>query len=56
MVNRPRPDDAPRRRREPVFNTEGKLFSLLFAAACVAVFVYRDLRPTEQAQFIPPSA
>ncbi len=33
-------DEAPR--REPVFNTEGKAFTLLFAAACVAVYLYQS--------------
>jgi membrane associated rhomboid family serine protease len=47
------PDEEAPRRREPVFNTEGKAFTLLFSALCVAAFLYQDtLRLSELNQFI----
>ena len=41
------------RRREPIFNAEGKVFCLAFAAICVIVFLYQDsLRPTAANSFV----
>ena len=38
----PSEKDQQRRRREPVFNTDGKAFTLLFSAACVAIYLYQS--------------
>ena len=35
------PDRQPRR-REPIFNTDGKAFTLAFAAVCVGVYLYQS--------------
>jgi len=41
------------RRREPIFNTEGKAFTLVFALACVGVYLYQSsLGFTALANFI----
>lgn len=43
------PEEGPRR-REPVFNTDGKAFCLLFTAACVAIYLYQSSLQQADAQ------
>ena len=46
------PTEGPRR-REPVFNTEGKAFCLVFTAICIAAYLYQDmLSPADGNRFL----